>query len=75
MHGTVDIGGNRQRGFDAPQKNPGSDLLLNLCAPLQGAASVEFNRELAGRVATLNISGDATIDLVLSELLDHRAGS
>jgi hypothetical protein len=76
MHGTVNIGGERQRGFDAPsRKAPAQTCYCNLCAPpARELRSVEFNRELAGRVAALNISGDATIDLVLSELLDHRAG-
>lgn len=42
--------------------------------PVRVIRDVEFSRDMAQRLCALNKSGDATIDLLLSELLDHRTG-
>lgn len=42
--------------------------------PLRIMRSVGFNRDLAQKISTLELSGDATIDRILTELLDHREG-
>lgn len=44
------------------------------CPPERILRSSEFNHELACRVCALRMSGDATLDLAISELLDHRTG-
>lgn len=42
--------------------------------PQRVLRSPEFNQDLACRLVELALSGDATIDLVISELIDHRLG-
>lgn len=42
--------------------------------PLRVLRSTTFNRHLAQQVVALEMSGDATVDLILSELLDYHAG-
>lgn len=42
--------------------------------PFRVIRSVEFNRDLARKISDLELSGDATVDLVLTELLDHSHG-
>jgi len=42
--------------------------------PQRALRSPQFSRRLAQQVATLELSGDATVDLILSELLDRHAG-
>lgn len=42
--------------------------------PFRVIRSVEFNRDLARKISDLALSGDATVDLVLTELLDNCEG-
>lgn len=43
-------------------------------SPLRVIRSVEFNRNLARFYSDLGLSGDATVDWVLTQIYDHRSG-